>query len=144
MSKQGQSEKATPQRLKKAREQGRFVSSRELISSLEFLAAVYAINHYGPGWFLRLRGRTVRELAAGSAACLVLRPEHLRLVAPSEGSLRGIAGHAAFLGESVALDVTLETGLDVTVSLPARAAHPALDAPVGLRWDESACVVVPA
>ncbi len=92
----------------------------------------------------RLRGRTVRELAAGSAACLVLRPEHLRLVAPGEGSLRGIAGHAAFLGESVALDVTLETGLDVTVSLPARAAHPALDAPVGLRWDESACVVVPA
>lgn len=65
MSKQGQTEKATPQRLKKAREQGRFVSSRELISSLEFLAAVYVINHYGPGWFLRLRGRTIHwiELA---------------------------------------------------------------------------------
>lgn len=59
MSKQGHTEKATPQRLKKAREQGRFVSSRELISSLEFLAAVYVIKHYGPGWFLRLRGRTI-------------------------------------------------------------------------------------
>ncbi len=58
MSKQGQTEKATPQRRKKAREEGRFVTSRELISSLEFLAAVYVINHYGPGWFLRLRGRT--------------------------------------------------------------------------------------
>ena len=59
MSKQGQTEKATPQRLKKAREQGRFVSSRELISSLEFLAAVYVMRHYGPGWFARLRGSTI-------------------------------------------------------------------------------------
>jgi len=58
MAKAGQTEKATPQRLKKAREQGRFVSSRELLSSLEFLAAVYVITHYGPGWFLSLRGRT--------------------------------------------------------------------------------------
>ncbi len=91
----------------------------------------------------RLRGRTVRELAAGSVACLVLRPEHLRLVAPGEGALRGTVGRAAFLGESVALDVTLETGLDVTVSLPARTIHPARDTTVGLRWDESACVIVP-
>jgi len=68
MSKQGQTEKATPQRLKKAREQGRFVSSRELISSLEFLAAVYVIRHYGPGWFLHLRGRMSRwlDLAFGT------------------------------------------------------------------------------
>ena len=58
MPQPGQTEKATPQRLKKAREQGRFVSSRELISSLEFLAAVYVITHYGPGWFEHLRGRT--------------------------------------------------------------------------------------
>lgn len=92
----------------------------------------------------RLRGRTTRELATGSAACLVLRPEHLRLVAPGEGGIRARVGRGAFLGESVALDVTLETGLDVTVSLPAQAAHPPVDAPVGLRWDEGACVVVPA
>jgi flagellar biosynthetic protein FlhB len=58
MAKQGQTEKATPQRLKKAREQGRFVTSRELVSSLAFLAAVYAMTHLGPGWFARLRGRT--------------------------------------------------------------------------------------
>jgi flagellar biosynthetic protein FlhB len=57
MSKAGQTEKATPQRLKKAREQGRYVTSRELISSLEFLAAVYVITHYGSGWFAHLRAR---------------------------------------------------------------------------------------
>ncbi len=68
MSKQGQTEKATPQRLKKAREQGRFVTSRELISSLEFLAAVYVINHYGPGWFTRARFRTSHWIEVAFAA----------------------------------------------------------------------------
>ncbi len=57
MAEQGRTEKPTPQRLKKAREQGRYVSSRELISSLEFLAAIYVLTHFGPDWFLGLRAR---------------------------------------------------------------------------------------
>ncbi|MBY0502876.1 MAG: EscU/YscU/HrcU family type III secretion system export apparatus switch protein [Bryobacteraceae bacterium] len=57
MPQPGQTEKATPQRLKKAREEGRFVSSRDFVSSLEFLAAVYVIQHFGPGWFAHLRPR---------------------------------------------------------------------------------------
>lgn len=68
MSKQGQTEKATPQRLKKAREEGRYVTSRELISSLEFLAAVYVINHYGAGWFARARWRTSHWIEVAFAA----------------------------------------------------------------------------
>lgn len=51
------SEKPSPRRLLKAREEGRFITSRELVASVQFAAAVYLITRYAPGWFLHFRHR---------------------------------------------------------------------------------------
>src|ERR1700691_184227 len=45
-----QTEKATPQRLKKAREKGDFPATREFVSAFQFLAFVYLAASYFPGW----------------------------------------------------------------------------------------------
>jgi flagellar biosynthetic protein FlhB len=44
-------EKATPRRLKKAREEGDFPSAREFVSAVQFCAFVYLAGAYFPGWF---------------------------------------------------------------------------------------------
>lgn len=45
-----QTEKATPQRLKKAREKGDFPATREFVAAFQFLAFVYFAASYFPGW----------------------------------------------------------------------------------------------
>lgn len=55
-------EKPSARRILKAREQGRFIASRELVASVQFAAAAYLITRYAPEWFLRFRHRW-RELA---------------------------------------------------------------------------------
>ena len=45
-----QTEKATPQRLKKAREKGDFPATREFVAAFQFLAFVYLGASYFPGW----------------------------------------------------------------------------------------------
>jgi flagellar biosynthetic protein FlhB len=45
-----QTEKATPQRLKKAREKGDFPATREFVAAFQFLAFVYLAASYFPGW----------------------------------------------------------------------------------------------
>jgi flagellar biosynthetic protein FlhB len=45
-----QTEKATPQRLKKAREKGDFPATREFVAAFQFLAFVYLGATYFPGW----------------------------------------------------------------------------------------------
>src|SRR5580692_6710411 len=45
-----QTEKATPQRLKKAREKGDFPATREFVAAFQFLAFVYLGTAYFPGW----------------------------------------------------------------------------------------------
>ncbi|HEX4136695.1 MAG TPA: EscU/YscU/HrcU family type III secretion system export apparatus switch protein [Bryobacteraceae bacterium] len=51
MADQGQkSEKATPRRIQKAREEGNFPTSRVFVSSLQFLAFVALLHNWGPQW----------------------------------------------------------------------------------------------
>lgn len=58
-------EKPSARRIQKAREQGRFIASRELVAAVQFAAAAYLITRYAPEWFLRFRHRW-RDLAEGA------------------------------------------------------------------------------
>ena len=61
-------EKPTPRRLKKARAEGRFASSKDLLSGLQFLIFFVILNTFGPGWMANLRqaSRTAIEDAFSS------------------------------------------------------------------------------
>lgn len=48
-------EKPTPRRLKKARTDGKFVSSKDLISGLQFLVFFTLLTTLGPGWMSNLK-----------------------------------------------------------------------------------------
>ena len=48
-------EKPTPRRLKKARSEGKFVSSKDLISGLQFLVFFTILSTFGPGWMANLK-----------------------------------------------------------------------------------------
>ena len=48
-------EKPTEKRLRKAREDGQFASSREFLGAVQFLAAVVILVSWGPAWFKDLQ-----------------------------------------------------------------------------------------
>jgi len=48
-------EKATPQRQKKAREQGQFLSAREMVGAMQFVAVLVVLGHTVPAWQNELR-----------------------------------------------------------------------------------------
>src|SRR5690348_14856338 len=48
-------EKATPQRLRKAREKGDFPAAREFVAALQFLAFVLLAGVYFPSWIANLQ-----------------------------------------------------------------------------------------
>jgi len=48
-------EKATPRRLLKAREEGNFATARVFVSSLQFLAFVWLLHSWGPAWIQSTR-----------------------------------------------------------------------------------------
>jgi flagellar biosynthesis protein FlhB len=51
MSDQGQkTEQATPRKLHKAREQGQFLSARECVGAIQFLAVTAIVTSFGPDW----------------------------------------------------------------------------------------------
>lgn len=89
-------EKATPQRIRKAREEGRFPGSKEFVAALQFLAFVSVVVGAAGVWWPAVR-QTMRELlaeacrlnvTAGSAAALMetyLAPKALGLVALGGG-----------------------------------------------------------
>ncbi len=56
-------EQATPHRLEKARREGQFSSSKELLSAAQFLAFTYLLSRWGGVWFERT-GRETRRLLA--------------------------------------------------------------------------------
>jgi flagellar biosynthetic protein FlhB len=60
MASQGgdKSEKPTLQRLKKAREQGQFLSARGMITAVEFIAALVLMAKLLPPWMLKMEGIT--------------------------------------------------------------------------------------
>jgi flagellar biosynthetic protein FlhB len=51
-----QTEKPTPQRLRKAREKGEFPAAREFVSALQFFAFVTMAGSYFPAWMSGLQG----------------------------------------------------------------------------------------
>ncbi|MBM3724265.1 MAG: EscU/YscU/HrcU family type III secretion system export apparatus switch protein [Acidobacteria bacterium] len=81
MAGQGQkTEKPTPQRLKKAREEGRFPVSRELAGAVQFVAAIWLIAEYMPAWVERAKAAlagTIRETMRPEALAAGLTVESL-------------------------------------------------------------------
>jgi flagellar biosynthetic protein FlhB len=65
MADQGKTEKPTERRLKKAREQGQFLSAREFVSALQFLVFLGLLRWGAPAWFARFR-QTTRMLFAAA------------------------------------------------------------------------------
>lgn len=55
-------EKATPQRLKKAREEGQFLSAKEMVGALQFVAVLVILSHMIPAWQDDLRLSMTRLL----------------------------------------------------------------------------------
>lgn len=58
-SQDGKTEKPTLQRLKKAREQGQFLSAKGMITAVEFVAALVLISSFLPAWTGTLEGITI-------------------------------------------------------------------------------------
>ena len=56
------SEKPTLQRLKKAREQGQFLSAREMLAAAQFIAAIILLSKMVPNWIASMRGLTIELL----------------------------------------------------------------------------------
>jgi len=59
-------EKPTPQRVKKAREQGQFLSARGLITAIEFLVALVLLSKLLSGWMAQMRSVTTTFLQLGA------------------------------------------------------------------------------
>ncbi|MGW4339360.1 ABC transporter ATP-binding protein [Rhodococcus koreensis] len=96
---------------------------------------------------LALRGRR-SEVADGSAATLVIRPERTRIVRESDSYagnvLRGYVRDVVYLGATSKLVVDLEAGATWTVALPAGMINvPAIGSTVELTFDEKDAFVVP-
>src|SRR4051812_36406440 len=58
-------EKPTLQRLKKAREQGQFLSARGMITAVEFIAALLLISKFLPPWTTKMEAITIVLLQSG-------------------------------------------------------------------------------
>jgi len=52
-------EQPTKKRLEKARSEGQFLSARELVGALQFLAAILILGNWLPGWWAQMRTSTV-------------------------------------------------------------------------------------
>ena len=55
MADQQKTEQPTPRRLKKAREEGNFPTARIFVNALQFVAFVWLLRSWGPGWIQSLR-----------------------------------------------------------------------------------------
>jgi flagellar biosynthetic protein FlhB len=67
MADSSKTEKPTPQRLKKAREQGQFLSSRGFVSGIQFLAVLVLLAHAVPVWIHQLQYSMALLMDRGSA-----------------------------------------------------------------------------
>jgi flagellar biosynthesis protein FlhB len=57
----GKTEQPTPRRVEKARREGQFLSAREFVAALQFIAFLALLGAGGAGWFSRF-GQTTRRL----------------------------------------------------------------------------------
>jgi flagellar biosynthetic protein FlhB len=66
-------EKPTPRRIQKAREDGRFPVSREAVNALTFALAIWMLVRYTPEWLLAMRDLSVFLIRRGFAGDLQVR-----------------------------------------------------------------------
>jgi len=80
----------------------------------------------------------------GSAATIMVRPEHLRLAPPSGTGLRGVVAGATFMGAARRLRVALDHGPQVLVDCPSAGDVGALGpgAPIGIEVAPEHAVVL--
>ncbi len=87
------------------------------------------------------------SVPAGAAACLAVRPERVRVLAPdaprTENELAGIVAAATFLGAATRLVVRMADGRDWSVLVPAGAQPVAASGPVRLAVPPEAIAVLP-
>lgn len=82
------SEKATPRRLEKAREDGQFATAGEFVSSLQFIAFLALLGSYGPIWMKNMQEMfsiELREAFAGRLQASFLQELVVRLFSRSLG-----------------------------------------------------------
>jgi len=81
-------EKATPRRLEKAREDGQFATAGEFVSSLQFIAFLALLGSYGPIWLKNMQEMfaiELREAFAGRLQAAFLQEMAVRLLSRSLG-----------------------------------------------------------
>ena len=66
-----QTEKPTPRRLEKARQKGRFLSAREMVSAVQFLAFVAVLAWWGGDWIDKQGGTKATINSPASSASSV-------------------------------------------------------------------------
>jgi flagellar biosynthetic protein FlhB len=110
-----QTEKATPRRLEKAREEGRFPAAKEMVGALQFLAFVMILSWGAGSWVMRERWLIRRAV------------EHAFRADLNAGSAIALAGTIV---ESVILPLVLAGGGLVVLSLSVRLATTRM----GISW----------
>jgi flagellar biosynthetic protein FlhB len=104
MADQGKTEKPTERRLKKAREQGQFLSAREFVSALQFLVFLSLLRIGAPAWFASFRSTARLMFAAAFQGDLhVEEAERLAWQAAWQLFLPLLAGGAAVAVASLAV-----------------------------------------
>ncbi len=94
-------EKATPQRLKKAREEGQFLSAKEMVGALQFVAVLVILSHMVPAWQDELRLSMTKLLERSTTS----RDDVDRVGLPDSFSVPAHADSpAARRGDSLGLD----------------------------------------
>ncbi len=103
-----QTEKATPQRLKKAREKGDFPATREFVAAFQFLGFVFLGAAYFPGWLVMIestmRMGLRRAFSSGSLTSGVLVASFTSLARTALAPLAILGG--MILGLTVFLQLT--------------------------------------
>jgi flagellar biosynthesis protein FlhB len=98
-----QTEKATPRRIEKAREEGRFPAAKELVAAVQFLAFVMMLAWGGGAWISTVR-RTIRLMVERAFLAELTGAEVMRMAALAiqHSILPLVAGGAGLVGLSLA------------------------------------------
>ena len=102
-------EKPTPRRLEKARREGQFPVSREFVAGTQFLAFVWLLGAYGPGWFRSVEGLCRSWIQAAFTLDITPLNAHTLLIA----TIQSTAVPLGFAGLGIAA-VSVATHLAIT------------------------------
>lgn len=84
----------------------------------------------------------------GESVSILIRPEHVKLVAPGDGNLNttsAVVADRVFIGDAVEIGLVLPNGERIVAKLPvdAETRHPAKGDEVNIGWSAHDCYVVP-